>query len=171
LIRNPPAAVEQAVLTALNTEAQQIHIYLQTCPVGAPPAVMGRWINGLDQFVWNFQALAPLADWLRRQGLPQAGQRLAFLLRDLSSARDTYIQMYQGMVQTQMTFADIWRDAHNFATANVLAATRYSNAVFAKWQQDMFDITENRCYDCHRFINIPGGGYCLDCARRRGLIY
>jgi len=36
--------------------------------------------------------------------------------------------------------------------------------------QSYLSITENRCFDCRRIIDIPGGGYCLDCARRRGLI-
>lgn len=166
-----PAAIEQAALAALNAENQQVHTYLRTCPIGGSPAAMVQWINGLDRFAWEFQGLAPLVDWLRRQGRPQAGQNLDFQLRDLSSARAVYVQMYQGMVRTQMAIAQIWQDANSFAVSQVLAATRYSNAVFARWQQGMFDVMEKRCYDCHNLINIPGGGYCYDCAVRRGLIY
>jgi hypothetical protein len=164
-------AVEQQILTALASQKQRFHAYVETCPLGSTPAVMGQWISGLDQFAWTLQQLAPATEWLKRQNRLQAEQVLTFLLRDMSGARDVYLQMYQGMVQTQQQIEAIWRGANQVATANVLAATRYSQAVFAKWQTDYFDITEQRCYDCHTIIGIPGGGLCYPCARKRGLVW
>ncbi len=132
---------------------------------------MITWINGLDGHAWYYQQMAPLANWLERQSLPQTAQLLNFTLRDLNNARSTYAQMYQNMLNTEIAIAQIWGAASSFAATNVLAATRYSNAVFERWQQGMFDVMEKNCYDCHTFINVPGGGYCYDCARRRGLVY
>ena len=166
-----PARVEQAALAALNAHNQQTLNYVQTCPVGSSPQIMIAWLNRLDVYVWYYQQIAPVANWLERQGLPQTAQLLNSTLRDLNNARSIYAQMYQNMLQTQVAIAQIWNAANNFAAANILAATRYSNAVFERWQQGMFDVMEERCYDCHRFINIPGGGYCYDCAVRRGLVY
>jgi hypothetical protein len=52
-----------------------------------------------------------------------------------------------------------------------MAADAYQNVVAQNWVQGMFDVNENRCHDCHRIIGLPGGGYCYDCARRRGWVY
>lgn len=166
-----PARVEQAALAALNAQNQQTLNYVQTCPVGSSPQTMIAWLNNLDRYVWCYQQIAPVANWLERQGRPQTTQLLNSTLRDLNNARSIYAQMYQNMLQTQAAIAQIWNAANSFAATNVLAATRYSNAVFERWQQGMFDVMEENCYDCHRFIGIPGGGYCYDCARRRGLVY
>ncbi|HLY30805.1 MAG TPA: hypothetical protein VKQ36_07235 [Ktedonobacterales bacterium] len=162
---------QQQTLAAIESVKGRIEAYLPSCPVGSAAPVMSQWINGLDQYVWEFQQVAPMASWLSRQGLPQAEQRLTTLLNDLRSARTVYLQMYQGMLQTQQSFAAIWNDANTFATANILAATNYSNAVFQRWQQGYFDVTEQNCYDCHRYVGVPGGCYCYDCARRRGLVW
>lgn len=108
--------------------------------------------------------------WLTRQGVPQAEQLLQTLLRDLATARQQYMAMYQGMLQTEVDCAAIWQEALNFATYNSLAATRYSTAVFQRWQEGYFDITEERCFACHLPIGIVGGGYHFECARRLGLI-
>jgi hypothetical protein len=167
----PPASVERATLAGLEATAQQALNYVKGCPLGAPPGVMIGWITNLDQYAWAFQQFAPVADWLKRQGFPEAQRRLSVTLRDLSNARSIYVQMYQGMLKTPVVIDKIWKDANNVAAANVLASTNYSNAVFAKWQQDMFDIMEQRCYDCKRIIGIPAGGYCWECARKRGWVH
>ncbi len=166
-----PVGVEQAALAALNAQNQRTLNYVQTCPVGSPPQTMIAWLNNLDGYAWYYQQIAPVASWLEQQGRPQTAQLLNSTLRDLNNARSIYAQMYQNMLQTQAAIAQIWNAANNFAAANILAATRYSNAVFQRWQQGMFDVTEENCYDCHRYIGIPGGGYCYDCARKRGLVY
>lgn len=163
-------SVEQSLLVRIESEKQNVFRYLQTCPLGAHASVMEPWIGGLDGFAWSFQQMAPVADWLARQGLPQAEQFLNTLFQDLSTARQQYIAMYQGMIQTQTNLAAIWQDSVNFATRNILAATRYSNAVFQRWQTDYFDVTEERCFACHQVIGVPGGGYHYECARRLGLI-
>ncbi|GEM_PF-6287355 len=166
-----PAVTQQRTLAAIEAVKAKIDAYLPSCPVGHSPQEMGQWINGLDQYVWEFQQLAPVSNMLTRQGMPHAEQRLTALLNDLSSARNVYLQMYQGMIQTNQGFANIWSNANTFATANILAATNYSQAVFQRAQQGYFDVTEQNCYDCHRYVGIPGGGYCYDCARRRGWVW
>ena len=86
------------------------------------------------------------------------------------AARQKYLEMYQSTVAIQSKWPAIWADAENFAITSISRATQYRQAVFDGWMQGYFDVTEERCFDCHRSIGIPGGGYCLDCARRRRLI-
>jgi hypothetical protein len=171
-MNNPqlPYDAERSLLGVLETEQQKVSAYLATCPLGTNTSVMAPWITGLDQFAWSFLQRAPLASWLTRQGLPQAEQVLQKLMSDLSGARKQYVAMYLGIARTESEFSGIWNEAVNFATQNILAATRYSQAVFGRWQEDYFDITEERCYACHQPLGIPGGGYHFSCARRLGLI-
>src|SRR5579862_7448206 len=77
---------QQQTLAAIESVKGRIEAYLPSCPVGSAAPVMSQWINGLDQYVWEFQQVAPMASWLSRQGLPQAEQRLTTLLNDLRSA-------------------------------------------------------------------------------------
>ncbi len=166
-----PAVVEQAVLNAMNAKSQQILNYLSTYPGNTNPQLLSQWIGGLDQLVWELQSFAPQVAWLQNRGFLQAAQRLNTALRDMQTAREQYVAMFQSGLQMQSNTWRMWQDANTYATANILAATNYSNAVFERNTQDMFDVMENRCYDCQRLINVPGGGYCLNCARQRGLVY
>lgn len=49
------------------------------------------------------------------------------------------------------------------------AITRRYIATYTK--SDRSRVMEQNCYDCHRYIDIPDGGYCYDCARRRGWVW
>jgi hypothetical protein len=166
----PPLTVQQATLAAIDAEAARILEYLNTCPVGGAADVIGQWFTRLDDFAWRLEQVSPTALWLVQQGLPAAGQRLEAVTRDFASARQTYLEMYQSTVATQLKCSAIWADAVNFTTATISHVTQYRQAVFDRWLQGYFDVNEQRCFDCHRLIAIPGGGYCLDCARLRRLI-
>jgi hypothetical protein len=166
----PPLTVQQATLAAIEAEVARIFAYLNACPVGGAAVAIGQWFTGLDDFVWRLEQLTPTALWLVQQGFPAAGQRLGTVTRDLAGARQKYREMYQSTVAIQSKWPAIWADAENFAIASISRATQYRQAVFDRWLQGYFDVTEEHCFDCHRLIGIPGGGYCLDCARRRRLI-
>jgi hypothetical protein len=62
-------------------------------------------------------------------------------------------------------------NANAYATNTILQATANWQAVFQHGLDQWFDVTENRCFDCHMLIDVRGGGYCWNCARRRGLIW
>jgi hypothetical protein len=164
------ANIETHTLSHLRALEQSGLAYVQKCPVGSAPAEMAHFLAGLDPIAWAAQQLAPIAEWLKSQGRPQVSSEFNFFLRDLSTARQQWIGMYRGVLQTQRTIADIWSGANQTAVENILAATAYSNAVFNKWQTDMFDIMERRCFLCHSIIDIPGGGHCWECARVLRLI-
>lgn len=78
--------------------------------------------------------------------------------------------MYQNTVTIQSRWPQIWTDATRFSINSISQSVQYRDFVFQKWMQGYFDVNENRCFDCHRLIGVPGGGYCLCCARRRQLI-
>jgi hypothetical protein len=166
----PPLTVQQTTLAAIDAEVARILAYLNACPVGSAAAAIGQWLTGLDDFVWRLEQLTPATLWLVQQGLPAAGQRLETVTRDLAGARQKYLEMYQSTVAIQSQWPAIWADAEKFTIASISHATQYRQAVFDRWLQGYFDVTEERCFDCHRLIGISGGGYCLDCARRRRLI-
>jgi hypothetical protein len=165
-----PALVENTVIAQLAAQDQKAHSYVDSFPQGADSAAKAQWIGGLDQVAWGYQQFGQVADWLQRQGLPQAGQRLSATLTNLSQARNMYIEMYASTLQAENVRAGIWRQAVQFGSAQISQANDYQNAVANNWVQDMFDINENRCYGCHRIIGAPGGGYCHDCARNRGWV-
>jgi hypothetical protein len=167
-----PVELSQQLLSLIEICAQKGLEYARSCPVGGTPQMMGQFLAGLDPYVWSFQELAPLAEWLQQQGIPEAATRLDRIMRDLATARQQWIAMHNGMVDTQSRFQTIWEEATKFRTANVLAATAYSNAVYAKWQTGMFDLMESNCLRCHEPlpVSVPGGGYCYNCARILGLV-
>jgi hypothetical protein len=96
---------------------------------------------------------------------------LEAIIRDLAGAREQYVAMYHSTIAIQSKWPAIWDDAQNFTTKTIQDVTQYRSAVFQQWIQGYFDVNEDRCYDCHRLIGIPGGGYCIECAHRRRLIY
>jgi hypothetical protein len=167
-----PAELSQQLLALIETRAQQGLAYARSCPTGGAPQMMERFLAGLDPYVWSFQELAPLAEWLQQQGIPAPAAQLDRIMRDLATARQQWITMYGGMLDTQSGFQTIWAEATQFATANVLAQTAYSNAVFAKWQTGMFDLMESNCFRCHLPlpVRVPGGGYHYECAKLLGLV-
>ncbi len=156
------ARPEPNILNAIEAKCQQITAYTQACPLNPTQ----QWLNGLDQLIAELRAFAPQAALLNSQGHPQAQQRLNAELADVQTARTTYAEMVQSVIQTQWETWRIGRDANTYATNTIIEATNYSNATFARSQQGYFDVMENRCYNCHRLINITGGGYCWECAQR-----
>jgi hypothetical protein len=166
----PPLTVQTATLAAIEAEVARIFAYVNQCPVGGSAAAIGSWFSRLDEFAWRLEQFTPSAQWLYQQGLPAAAQRLEAVIRDFAGARRTYFEMYQNTVAIQSTWPAIWADVERFTIATISRATRYRQAVFDQWLQGYFDVTEERCFDCHRSIGIPGGGYCIDHARQRGLI-
>jgi hypothetical protein len=167
----PPAAVEASVMVSLDSQDAAARAYFNTFPVGAASSAMANWIGGLGQVEWGYQRLRPACGWLEQQGWPRARQRLDASVGNLARNRDIYVGMYNDRVRVESTQAGIWQDAVRFGTSQVMAANAHQNAVAQNWVQGMFDVNEKRCYDCHRIIGLPGGGYCYDCARRRGWVY
>jgi hypothetical protein len=166
-----PAGMEAAVLAALDRHDAALNNYVHTFPLGASSSAMANWIGGLGPVEWGYQQLRPVCGWLEHQGLPGARRRLDAGLSNLAQARNIYIEMYNDRVQVENTQADIWRDAIRFGTIQTMAANSYQNAAAQQWLQDMFDVNEHRCFDCHTIIGTPGGGYCYKCARSRGWVY
>jgi hypothetical protein len=162
----------QQLLALIETRAQQGLAYARSCPTGGTPQRMEQFLAGLDPYVWSFQELAPLAEWLKQQGMPAPAAQLDRIMRDLATARQQWIAMYGGMLNTQSGFQAIWAEATQFATANILAQTAYSNAVFAKWQRGMFDLMESNCLHCGLPLpgRVPAGGYHYECAKFLGLV-
>ena len=167
-----PAQLGQQLLAIIDGSAQRALDFARTCPVGGAPQMMEGFLAKIDEYVWQFQQEAPLANWLRQQGMPAPASKLDTIMHDLATARQSWVAMYGGMLQTQSSLQNIWSGATQFATQNVLEATAYSNAVYDKWQTGMFDLAESRCLYCHSPLNVPvpGGGYHLECARKLGLI-
>jgi len=128
-------------------------------------------VNGLNQYSGRFIQLNPSAEWLKQQGLPAASQYLEGMSRNFADAVKQYAGMYRDKVAQESGNTAIWTEAEQFALNNLAQAAQYRDAVFQNWTQGYFDVTENRCFDCHELIGIPGGGYCMKCARRRGIIY
>lgn len=164
------AIAEQSLFAAIKAEEQSIHAYLATCPVGGWAATIGNWVKGLDDYFWRLLQLNPAAERLSAEGFPAAAQYLQAMTRDFAGAQQKYVEMYQSTVAIQSQWPGIWRNAAQFTLNTIAEVVQYRDAVFQQWMQGYFDIAENRCFDCHRLIGIPGGGYCLDCARRRRLI-
>jgi hypothetical protein len=167
----PPAVVEQSVFATIKGAEQNLHAYLATCPIGGSAAAIGNWVKGLDDYFWRLMQLNPSAERLSLQGFPAAEQYLQAMLRDFASAQQNYVEMYQSAVAIQSRWAGLWRNASQFTFNTISEVIQYRDAVFQNWLQGYFDVHENRCFDCHRPIGIPGGGYCLECALRRRLIY
>jgi len=165
-----PEAVEKSALAAIASQDAQAHAYIESFPVGAHSSAMAQWINGLAQVEWGYRQYSPTATWLQQQGRPQVWQRLDATLRDLAQARDTYIATYNDTLQTENKIAGIWQNAYQFRTQQMIAAADYQRAVSQQQVQQWLDVNEQRCFDCHRYIGIAGGGHCYDCARRRGWV-
>lgn len=166
-----PAVVERTTLTEIEVLCQNLLAELRAVPANAPAPILASIINQIDRYAQRFQAFTSQALWLKMRGYPQVAQRLDYIQRDLALARAQRVQMQQDAVQVAQQQQQIWDDANAFATNNILAATAASHASFDTSMQGFFDVWENRCYDCHRHIKIVAGGYCLDCARRRGLVW
>jgi hypothetical protein len=166
-----PADAEASLLAEINRQDAAANTYLNTFPFGAPSSAIAVFINGLGPVEFGYQRLRPACAWLEQQGRPAARQRLDNALNWLAGQRATYVQMYNDKVQAENRQAGIWQQAVQFGTSQVMAANNYQNAVANRWVQDMFDVNENRCYDCHQIIGVPGGGYCYNCARARGWVY
>ena len=167
-----PAQISQELSAIIDGSAQRALEFARTCPVGGTPQMMEVFLAKIDEYVWQFQQEAPLANWLRQQGMPAPASKLDTIMRDLATARQSWIAMYGGMLKTQSSLQNIWSGATQFANQNILEATAYSNAVYDKWQTGMFDLAESRCLYCHAplDVSVPGGGYRLYCARKLGLI-
>lgn len=165
--------IQNDVANRMNNLQQQWGAYAGAFPsgFGVPSTAMAQWINGTPALLWQFEQLRPITAWLWQQGFPDVNQRLTALLQDLYQARNVYIDIYNGTVQHENTRMGIMQGAVNYANSEMMAETNRQTAVFQDWLEGMFDITENRCRDCHRSIGIPGGGYCYDCAKHRGWVW
>lgn len=166
-----PEVVERTALAEIEALCQNLLAELRAVPANAPASVLASVINRIDHYALRFQAFTSQALWLKGRGYPQVAHHLDVVQRDLASARAQHVQMQQDAIQVAQRQQQIWSSAHAFATNNILAATAASNTSFNRSMQGFFDVWENRCYDCHRHINSVAGGYCLDCARRRGLVW
>lgn len=158
--------VEQSLLSAIRERGQHILTYLPTIQMNPSPA----WLNGLDTLINELQALLPQALSLQAQGRPQALQLLQAALADTRQARIISAQTIQNQIQTDWNCWRIQQDANRYVTDTILEANQNARASSERSLQNWFDVTENRCYRCHRLIDIPGGGYCVDCARQLGWI-
>jgi hypothetical protein len=166
-----PVTIQQSVFAAIHALEQDIHAYLATYPTFGGVDDVGNWVQGLDEYSRRLIQVHPSAEWLRQQGLPAASQYLEGMSRNFAEAQQIYAGMYRDKAAVESRISGILTEAGQFALNNISQATQYRDAVFQKWTQGYFDVTENRCFDCHELIGIPGGGYCLKCARRRGIVY
>ena len=168
-----PEIVQNDLMQRMNNLDHQWRAYANVFPAGfgVSSIAMAHWIDGTPALLWQYEQLRAAAGWLWQKGYPQAVQHLNARLQDLNQARNVYIETYNNTVQHENIRAGIMRGAINYARNEMTAATNRQNVVFQKWLVDMFDINENRCRDCHRGIGIPGGGYCYDCAKRRGWVW
>jgi hypothetical protein len=169
--QDSPAAVERATVAAIEALRLKLLQYVHMFPVGASAPGIAAWLNGFEQLVHPLQALSPRADWLKNQGFPQASSVLGALFVDINGARTSYQQTYQSAVQHQQRGAQIVADANAYTARTIQDVNARQNAVFRKATDQWFDVWEKRCFDCHRIINVTGGGYGLECARRRGIIW
>lgn len=168
-----PADIQNSTMAALGALEAQMRSYVSTFPGDRAVASgsIAQWIDGFSQRLWQFQQYVPVGEWLKGQGLPQVARWLDAAIGDLMGARSQYVESYQNTVREENTRLGIWQDAGRFATGQMQQATAYRNAVFNRSLQGLFDVNEENCFDCHRYIGVVGGGYCYDCARARGWVY
>ncbi len=165
-----PTLMEQTTLAEIEAISQQLLAELRAVPANASAVVLASIVGRIDTYAQRFQTMTARAQWLSNRGYPGVVQRLTFVQRDLESARAQRVQMQQDAMRTAQQQQYIWANANAVATNNVLGGIASSQASFNRSMQGFFDVWENRCYDCHRTINVVAGSYCLDCARQRGLI-
>lgn len=99
----PPAAVEQAMLTALQEREQQFDAYLRSLPENRPLSLEERAnvLSFVEQQEQTLNSFVPQANWLNSQGFPQLTQRLDLSLRDLHNTRNIYYQMYRNKLNVR----------------------------------------------------------------------
>jgi hypothetical protein len=172
-MQNPAslAAIERETLTALQAAHQRLDQYTHTFPVGASSSGLAAWVRGYEQLMEPVKQLYAKAQWLKAQGLPNASNAVTPYWNDLVQAHAIHQQTVRNTQASEMQRMQMIRDANAYATNTILQANANRQAVFQHGLDQWFDVTENRCFDCHALINVPGGGYCWNCARRRGLVW
>ena len=85
----------------IETRVQRTFEFVNTYPVGGSPQSMQQFLRDLDTYVWSFQEPAPLASWLRGQGIPAPASRLDFVIEDLGNARRKWVEMHSGMLSAR----------------------------------------------------------------------
>jgi hypothetical protein len=71
-----PAEISQELSAIIDGSAQRALEFARTCPVGGTPQMMEVFLAKIDEYVWQFQQEAPLANWLRQQGMPAPASKL-----------------------------------------------------------------------------------------------
>ncbi len=166
-----PAAVEASVLARMDSQDVATRNYTNSFPLGTSSSVMAAWINGLSGVAAAYLPFQQECQWLQQQRFPRAQQRLDAKLADLANAFSIYLQTYSNTLNSERTRGWIVQDAVQFATFQALMANAYQVAAANHWIEGIHDVNENRCFDCHERSQLPGYRYCLQCARRRGLVY
>jgi hypothetical protein len=166
----PPAAVQASVLAQMDSQHVATSDYTNSFPLGTSSSVMAGWINGLSGVIASYLRFLPECQWLWQQGLPGALERLEAEFVDLSSAFNVYIQTYNDTLNSERARGLIEQEAVQFGTFQALLANAYQVAAANRWVTGLNDVNENLCFDCHVRPQLPGLDYCLDCARRRGLV-
>jgi len=166
-----PAAVETSVFQRMDSQDVATRNYTNSFPIGTSSSVMAGWINGLSGVIAGYFQFQRECQWLQQQGWPRAQQRLDAKIADLGNAFNIYMETYRNTVNSERLRGLIVRDAIQFGTFQALMANAYQVAAANRWVTGLNDVNENRCFDCHIRPQLPGYDYCLECARRRRLVY
>ena len=107
----PNEETSQQLLAIIQARAHRASEYAKTCPVGDSGDTaqkLEQFLIKLDAYGWSLQKLAPLAKRLARQGMPEPASKLDGFLKDLATARETWIEMYGGRMATQSELQNIF---------------------------------------------------------------
>jgi hypothetical protein len=165
-----PADVQTSVFSQLDSQDLATSNYVNSFPFGTSSSVMAGWINGLSGVIASYLRFLQESQWLWQQGLPGALERLDAKSADLSNAFNVYIETYNDTLNAERERGAIEQEAIQFGTYQALMANAYQVAVANEWVTGLNDVNENLCFDCHIRWQLPGFDYCLECARRRGLV-
>lgn len=163
--------METSVLGRLDSQDVATRTYTNSFPVGTSSSVMAAWINGLSEVTAAYLRFQQECQWLQQHGFPRAQQRLETKLADLANAFSIYLQTYGSTLNAERIRGQLVQDAVQFATFQALMANAYQVAAANGWIEGIHDVNENRCFDCRYRPQLPGYRYCLQCARRRRLVY
>jgi len=168
--QSPVAAVQASLFARMDSQDTATSNYVNSFPLGSSSSVQAEWINGLSAEIAAYLRFQQECQWLQRQGLPQAQQRLEAKVTDLDNAFNIYMETYSDTLNAERERGVIVQEAVQFGTVQALMANAYQVAAANGWVTGLEDINENRCLYCHQRPQLPGYPYCLECARELGLV-
>jgi hypothetical protein len=107
----PNEETSQQLLAIIQARAKRMLEYARISPVvglGDDSAQrLEQFLIKLDAMGWSLRKLTPLAKRLARQGMPEPASKLDGVLKDLATAFETWIEMYEGTMETQSKLQNI----------------------------------------------------------------